>query len=214
MDPLTIGLIGAGLSAANTAIGAGTSAANLKLEKQNLKWQKHVQRKTWKREDTAVRRRARDLEAAGMSRTLAAGGSAQAGSVVHTDAPQREKEWDLSDAAEVAQNMLRMKNDFHMSDVQRELMAEQIVGQHYKNEHQLVMNNLATYDFLKALDSGMSSKASGPAKVVYDLMGLVKKGLQPRKAGIFNYSLSKTADNVKNIVADKVRQVKKTLKLK
>ena len=43
------------------------------------------------REDNAVQRRAADLKAAGLSKTLAAGGAAQAGPVVATQAPQRER---------------------------------------------------------------------------------------------------------------------------
>jgi len=45
--------------------------------------QNKLQKKQWAREDNAVQRRARDLEKAGLSKTLAAGGAAQAGPAIH-----------------------------------------------------------------------------------------------------------------------------------
>lgn len=61
---------------------------NLKMQRDNLDWQKYVQGVTWNREDNAVQRRAQDLQNAGLSKTLAAGDGANAGSVVQTTAPQ------------------------------------------------------------------------------------------------------------------------------
>jgi len=65
MDPVTTSaLIGAGTSLAGTA-------TNLLMSKKRREEQ-------YSREDTAVQRRASDLEAAGLSKTLAAGSAAQA----------------------------------------------------------------------------------------------------------------------------------------
>ena len=61
---------------------------NLKMQRDNLEWQKYVQGETWRREDNAVSRRAQDLQNAGLSKTLAAGDGADSGSVVQTSAPQ------------------------------------------------------------------------------------------------------------------------------
>ena len=61
---------------------------NLKMQRDNLEWQKYVQGETWKREDNAVSRRAQDLQNAGLSKTLAAGDGADSGAVVQTTAPQ------------------------------------------------------------------------------------------------------------------------------
>lgn len=66
-----------------------TNDLNYQLQKDNLDYQKDLQKIMFAREDNAVRRRVNDLKAAGLSPTLAAGSSAGAGSVVSTTAPQK-----------------------------------------------------------------------------------------------------------------------------
>lgn len=53
---------------------------------QNYDYQKALQKQLFEREDNAVSRRALDMQKAGLSKTLAAGGGAGAGSVVGTSA--------------------------------------------------------------------------------------------------------------------------------
>lgn len=70
------------LGPAGAVVGAGY---NLLKDVTNRNDQVRTQQTTWDREDTAVQRRAADLQAAGLSPTLAAGSSA---SSVSTQAPQ------------------------------------------------------------------------------------------------------------------------------
>lgn len=84
-------MLGAALVAsagANLAGGLIQSGMNYHMQKKMLKWQKRQQMINWWREDNAVTRRSLDLERAGLSKTLAAGGAAQTGPVVKTEAPQ------------------------------------------------------------------------------------------------------------------------------
>lgn len=79
-----------GFSLGNTlgAIGnIGVGYFNYQLAKKQYGYQKRLQREIFNREDTAAQRRAADLEAAGLSKTLAAGGTASAGPVVSTTRP-------------------------------------------------------------------------------------------------------------------------------
>ena len=84
------GLVNAGATIAGTVDSINTNKENLTLQKDNLAYQKLLQKLIFMREDNAVRRRVRDLKAAGLSPTLAAGSSAGAGSVVSTSAPQKK----------------------------------------------------------------------------------------------------------------------------
>lgn len=66
-----------------------TNDLNYQLQKDELAYQKDLQKIMFAREDNAVQRRVFDLKAAGLSPTLAAGSAASAGSVVSTTAPQK-----------------------------------------------------------------------------------------------------------------------------
>lgn len=79
-----------GSTLAGTVDSFLTNRQNLDLQKQNLAYQKDLQKEIFAREDNAVQRRVADLQKAGLSPTLAAGSSAGAGSVVSTSAPQRK----------------------------------------------------------------------------------------------------------------------------
>lgn len=101
-DAIATGVVGmANVNSQNTANAQnyGLGMANLEetrkynqLNYENQiamqEYNKQMQANTWAREDTAVQRRAMDLEAAGMSKTLAAGGAAQTSAPVHIDPAQ------------------------------------------------------------------------------------------------------------------------------
>ncbi len=89
-------LVGAGanaLSAYSTYKGVNdnikTNELNFQLQKDNLAYQKDLQKLVFAREDNAVQRRIADLRKAGLSPTLAAGSSAGSGAVIGTTAPQK-----------------------------------------------------------------------------------------------------------------------------
>lgn len=70
-------------------VGDYDASKNFDLQKANLEYQKWVQQQTWNREDNAVQRRVKDLQAVGQNPLLASGAAAQSGAVVSTTAPQR-----------------------------------------------------------------------------------------------------------------------------
>lgn len=67
----------AGIDAGTSLIGTGYNLFNSIMDRRYNKW---LQQKQWEREDTAYQRAAADLEAAGLSKTLAAGAGASSSS--------------------------------------------------------------------------------------------------------------------------------------
>ncbi len=71
------------------ALGGVTEAGlNYQAQVANLDYQKNLQKQIFQREDNAVSRRAADLKNAGLSKTLAVGDGAGAGTAIQTSAPQ------------------------------------------------------------------------------------------------------------------------------
>lgn len=86
--PIAGAALGLGYSGYQSYLQNQTDQKNYKLQKEQFEYQKSLQQTMFQREDNATQRRAADLQAAGLSKTLAAGNAAQAGPVVKTDVPQ------------------------------------------------------------------------------------------------------------------------------
>ena len=105
-----------GLGAAGVAGNLVGSVLNYNAQKDNLAWQKDVQRDIFAREDTSIARRVADLKNSGLSPVLAAGQGAGTGGVVSTNAPQL----DLPDTSMMAINMLKQEADISATRAQEE----------------------------------------------------------------------------------------------
>lgn len=109
-------IINAGVNAAGIASQNKIANQNLQFQQQNLDYQKALQERIFRREDNAVQRRAEDLEAAGLSKTLAAGSAANAGTPIQTTAPQ------MSEGA--AKSMAKFNTDISIADSVLNLMQK------------------------------------------------------------------------------------------
>lgn len=85
------GLINAGTGIYNAVKGNQINTQNYELQKDMFNYQKDLQKQIFEREDTAVQRRAADLQNSGFSKWLAAGGQgASSGAIINTQAPQKQ----------------------------------------------------------------------------------------------------------------------------
>lgn len=86
--PEFIGSLIGGHSSSNAQRDANNK--NLQAVRETNKQNMYLNRVTWDREDNAATRRALDLQRAGLSKTLAAGGAASTGSPIQVQAPKVE----------------------------------------------------------------------------------------------------------------------------
>lgn len=112
-------------NAENLAFQKEANAQNLAFQNANLDYQKALQQQIFQREDNSAQRRAKDLELAGLSKTLAAGAGAGAGSVVSTSpqsvealrntvVPQNNMKWNLD--LSVAEDVLGFMQQLQQYD--------------------------------------------------------------------------------------------------
>ena len=144
-----------GLGSIFGAISDGiVGGLNYKAQKEYNDWAKDFSERTYReqfdfakqqyeeqklREDTAVQRKAKDLEQAGFNKLMAAGQGANAGSTVGTvsgtaggQAPQLEL--GIQQSIDTIYNALKMNSDLSMSDMQKKLIEQQIISEQIKSD--------------------------------------------------------------------------------
>ena len=144
-------------------IGAGYAAyKNYQMSKDQLSYQKSLNRLLMAREDNAVQRRKADLIAAGMSPVLAAGAGANAGPVVSTKAPEIGN---LPNPAMTVLSLLKMQSDIATSLTQRQLMDAQM-------DSTKAGAAIKWHDYKIYNKTGTASNAGSLAKTIRDALGM------------------------------------------
>lgn len=122
----------------NYALAKDISERNLGLQKSQFQYQQDLQNQIFQREDNSVQRRARDMEAAGLSKTLAAGSGSGAGAIVGQTEPQQEmyqkeayNKYDpqlqliTDNAVTTANSMIQQAQNVGITNAQRALIGAQ-----------------------------------------------------------------------------------------
>lgn len=156
-------------------VGAGTIGnlyqgyLNYKQDKKKLSWDKDVQRTTWLREDNAHQRAVSDLEAAGLSKTLAAGKGAGAGAVVQTKAPNLELP--INETIMLGAQLQKMDNDIAKTQEETKLaklQQDQTIANTLKANAEA---GIKSHDLGIFRKSGLPSNSSAIGKIVKDAIG-------------------------------------------
>lgn len=178
------------ISGAGALAGFAQGQQNLAFQKEQFAYQKELQKQIFEREDNSVQRRAADLQKAGLSKTLAAGDSANAGSVVNTTAPQNDTMARVIEGISIAKAFSEAKqaeasasNEVKQGNLIDEQVKSQATNRAYTEARTLLTTG--SYEMLgiqKQQAEAMISKANAETDSIMLGMGFTRAQIEKAKA--------------------------------
>lgn len=181
-----------GSTLAGTVDSFLTNLQNLDLQRQNLAYQKDLQKEIFSREDNAVQRRVNDLVKAGLSPTLAAGSSAGAGSVVSTSAPQRKNNLEALTALASVKTLLAQQQ---RAQTEADIARQQLDT----SKEQLKQLRLDTKYYDKNNIAPIEAKMGWEQQLTNFIVGLIndwRGGASEGARGVVNRAFSNVKSNI------------------
>lgn len=179
--------IGAGMNAAeNRNVQQDQFQQNLEFQQEQQQYDRSLQERIFEREDTAMQRRAADLQAAGLSKTLLSGG-APSGALVGGSAPQRDPAQRESTGLSLGDIMSIMITDANLNKLdadvkniqkQNENIGAQTALTNAQKNATNVKSQIDKHDLEIYKDSGMPSNASEFGKWFREGISGVKNAYQ------------------------------------
>lgn len=207
-----LGLFGSAMTnATNSAATASTNRTNRDIASANLDYQREYNEQIFAREDNAVQRRAADLEAAGLSKTLAAGspagagGSASAPVNMHREDSGPPAQDVIASGITSASTIANMITTAQAQQLQNEKTQAEIDQQTIVNEY-LAAQIVADLDNKKA---STESVRAGTSKTNLETSVLNYDFGYAKRAGMMHQSTGVATDVMKHVLGMNEEQWKK-----
>lgn len=160
---------------------------------------------TMAREDTSVQRRAADLKAAGLSQTLAAGGSASTASAPILSAPQMAPVQDPSEPIQKALALITQEKQIDQTLAQTDLAKSQKLKADADAYDATQAGKIKKHDYDIYKESGLPSNASYAGKIFQDASQIIKDPIKKLEGKINEQSKIKSMHRL-----NEMRQNKKS----
>lgn len=147
--PILGALSGIGSGIASFFGNRETNQTNLQMTRETNEQNERLMREQWAREDNAVQRRAEDLQKAGLSKTLAAGSPASAGSLASMQKPEYTNS--TQNALDTAYRMMSMVQDFEKRMNENRLISAQARNVETKTAGESISNMIKNYNYVEML---------------------------------------------------------------
>ena len=196
-----------GAAVVGALASAGVGYLNYKEQKTQNDYNKNLQKIMMDREDNSIQRRIADMEAAGLSPTLAAGNGASAGPVVNTSAPQL----DLGNENPAMQALAAMRQEQDITKTAEEIKAIKMQANKAESEKKLLdtTNAIKSHDYDILERTGVLSTVSGEVAAGVNISGAAGKII--KKIVDYSPKNDRTPNNNSGTVIPKNEQHKKLL---